>query len=114
MKKALFLLLVVGFAFAGYRVQSTVAQEKEGKAAAEKQGRWHGVIVRYYAENNAMDVRKGTQDVRKVYYDSSTKWTEGKKNIDKSEFKAGSDVICLGKYDEKGELHATRIDLRPR
>jgi hypothetical protein len=28
------------------------------------------------------------------------------------EFKDGSDVICLGKYDEKGDFHATRIDLR--
>jgi hypothetical protein len=111
MRKALFFLLVVVFAFAGYRVQSTVAQEKEGKVAAEKQGRWHGVIVRFYKEDNAMDVQKGNI-TRKVYYDSSTKWTEGTKTIDMSEFKEGTDAICLGKYDEKGLLHATRVDLR--
>jgi len=29
-----------------------------------------------------------------------------------SEFKEGSDVICLGSADEKGEFRATRIDLR--
>jgi hypothetical protein len=113
MRKALFFLLVVVFAFAGYRVQSTVAQEKEGKAAAEKPGRWHGLIIRFDKDNSAMDVRRESI-TRKVYFDSSTKWTEGKKTIDMSEFKEGSDVICLGKYDEKGQLHATRIDLRRR
>jgi hypothetical protein len=111
MRKALFFLLVVVFAFVGYRVQSTVAQEKEGKATAEKQVRWHGVITRYSTDNNSMDVRRRTGEEKKVYYDSSTKWTEGKKIIDKSEFKEGSEVICLGKSDEKGELHATQINL---
>jgi len=113
MRKALFLLLVFTFAFAGYRVQSTVAQEKEAKTAAQKAGRWHGRIVRFYAGESAMDVRKAN-DVRKVYFDSSTEWTEGKKTIDMSQFKEGFDVICLGKYDEKGLLHATRVDLRRR
>jgi hypothetical protein len=113
MRKALFLLLVFTFAFAGYRVQSTAAQEKAAKAAAEKEGRWHGLIIRFYKDASAMDVRKAN-DIRKVYFDSSTKWTEGKKTIDMSEFKEGFDVICLGKYDEKGILHATRVDLRRR
>jgi len=111
MRKALFLLLVVVFAFAGYRVQSTVAQEKEGAAAAVNPGRWHGTIVRFYKDENAMDVRK-VNITKKVYYDSSTKWTEGKKVIEQSEFKEGADVICLGKVAEDGQLHATRIDLR--
>jgi len=113
MRKVLFLLLVGVFAFAGYRVQSTVAQEKQAKATTQKQGRWHGVIVDFDKENSAIDVRKENV-TKKVYYDSSTKWTEGKKTIDMSQFKEGSDVICLGTYDEKLNLHATRIDLRSR
>ena len=113
MRKALLFLLVVVFAFAGYRVQSTVAQEKEGKTAAAKQGRWHGVIVSIDKENSVMVVRKENV-TRKVFYDSSTKWTEGTKTIDMSEFKEGADVICLGKYDEKVQLHAARIDLKRR
>ena len=113
MRKALFLLLVGVFVFAGYCVQSAVAQGQQGMAAAEKPARWHGVIVRFDSGNSAMDVRKGTVE-RKVYYDSSTKWTQGKNTIDMSQFKEGADVICLGKYDEKGQLHATRIDLRAK
>jgi hypothetical protein len=113
MRKAVFFLLLAVFAFTGYSVRTTVAQESKEKGAVEKQGRWHGVIVRFDKDHSAMDVRKGNA-VRKVYYDSSTQWTEGNKTIDMSQVKEGSDVICLGKYDEKSELHATRVDLRPR
>lgn len=113
MRKVLFLLLVGVFAFAGYCVQSTVAQDKQGMAAPEKPGRWHGVIVRFDTDNSAMDVRKENV-VRKVYYDSSTQWTQGKNTIEMSQVKEGADVICLGKFDEKGQLHATRIDLRAK
>ena len=55
-------------------------------------------------------LRKASE--RKIHFDSSTKWTQGSKTVDMSEFKEGSDVICLGGADEKGEFHATRIDLR--
>jgi hypothetical protein len=114
MRKVVFLLLVGVFALAGYRVQSTVAQEeKPAKATTQKQGRWHGVIVDFDKDNSAINVRKENV-TKKIYYDSSTKWTEGKKTIDMSQFKEGSDVICLGTYDEKINLHATRIDLRSK
>lgn len=113
MRKLLFLLLVGVFAFAGYCVQSTVAQDTQGTAAAEKPARWHGVIVRFDSDNSAMDVRRGSIE-KKVYYDSSTKWTQGKTVIEMSQVKEGADVICLGKYDDKGQLHATRVDLRAK
>lgn len=113
MRKAMFFLLVAVFAFTGYSIQTTIAQESQQKPATENQGRWHGLIVRWDKEHSALDVQKGNA-VRKVYYDSSTQWTEGKKTIDMSQFKEGSDVICLGKYDAKSGLHATRIDLQPR
>jgi len=59
-----------------------------------------------------MDVRKGNIE-RKVHFDSSTKWTEGTKTIDMSEFKESQDVICLGTYESgSAVMNATRIDLR--
>jgi len=76
-----------------------------------RESRWHGTIVGISEDTSSLDVRRGT-DERRVYYDSSTKWTKGSGPADPSEFKEGSDVICLGSYDEKGEFHATRIDLR--
>jgi hypothetical protein len=107
-------LLVAGFMFAAYGARTVVAQEKQEKgAAAEKQLRWHGVIVRISKDQSSMDVRKGTVE-RKIYFDSSTQWTKGKQVLpDMSQFKEGSDVICLGKADTKGEFHATRVQLQP-
>ncbi len=60
--------------------------------------------------------RRGTTVEKIVHYDSPTNWTtqEGKqvRLIESSEVKDGDLVISLGSYDEKGEFHATRIDLR--
>src|SRR5438876_291015 len=47
-----------------------------------------------------------------IFYDSSTEWTKQGKPADQNEFKEGSFVIVLGHPDDKGVLHATRVDLR--
>jgi hypothetical protein len=57
--------------------------------------------------------RGGKQEFeRQVSYDSSTKWTKLGKPADESDFKEGSFVIVVGKSDDKGMLHADRVDLR--
>lgn len=117
MNKVMAILLAAVFAVAGLATQKATAQEKQAKkaktAAAAKEARWHGVIVNMNKDKSTLEVRKGTIG-KTIYYDDSTKWTEGKKAIEMSEFKDGADVICIGKYDEKGEFHATRVDLRRR
>jgi len=113
MKRVMLCLLVAVFVFAGYDAQTVVAQEKKEKTAAQKQLRWHGIIIRISKDQSSMDVRKGNIE-RKIYFDSSTQWTKGKEVLpDMSQFKEGSDVICIGKPDEKGEFHATRVQLQP-
>ena len=113
MRKAMFLILVALFAAAGLMAQAAMAQEEKPAqaAAAAKQARWHGAIVNMNEKTSSLDVRRQSI-TRTVYYDSSTKWTEGTKTIDMKEFKVGSDVICLGTFDKKGNIHAARIDLR--
>ena len=113
MRKALVFLLIAASALTAYGVRTTAAQEKQEKATAASLGRWHGVIARWDKEHSAFDVQKGNA-VRKVYYDSSTQWTEGTKTIDMGQFKEGSEVNCVGTYDKNSGLHATRIDLKPR
>jgi hypothetical protein len=55
---------------------------------------------------------------RIVHYDASTKFSSqfhGDKNpkaIEAGEVKDGDYVICLGTYDDKGELHATAVSKR--
>jgi len=113
MNKVMVILLAAVFVAAGLTTQKATAQEKQEKkmSAATKQARWHGRIVRMGKDQSTMDVRR--QGIEKtIYFDSSTKWTEGTKPAEMSEFKEGTDVICLGTYDEKGNFHATRVDLR--
>ena len=114
-RRAMLYLLVAVIALAGYRVRTAVAQEQPAKpATAEKpQLRWHGVIIRINKDQSNMDVRKGTVE-KKIYFDSSTQWTKGKEVLpDMSQFKEGSDVICIGKVGAKGEFQATRVQLQP-
>ena len=112
MRKVLVVLLAIVFAAVGLAAQEKMASEKkEKKAAAGKQDRWSGYIVRSNKEKSTLTVKKGNVE-KMVVYDSSTKWTQGEKTAEMSEFKDGARVICLGKWNDKGELVATRIDLR--
>ena len=87
------------------------AQDKKARMDSAKTARWHGMIIRSNKDDSTFTVRR--QNIEKtVQYDSSTKWTHLNKPAEMSEFKDGTDVICLGTYDEKGVLHASRIDLR--
>jgi len=110
MRKVIVILLFAAFAVAGLALSIALAQEKA--PAAAKESRWHGIIVRIDKDASTMDVRRGNVE-RKIHWDSSTKWTEGTKTIDMSDFKEGADVICLGAYPSGSVvMNATRIDLR--
>ncbi len=106
------LALVVALALAmPATAQDNKDQEKAEKAKTAPEARWSGVIVRLNKDTSTVTVRK--QRVEKIiHFDASTKWTKGTKDVDASQFTEGSRVICLGKYDEKKEFVATRIDLR--
>jgi len=115
MRKLLAVLLVIAFTTVGV-VAATQAEKatekKEKKAAAAQEDRWSGMIQRSSKEAKTLTVRRGNIE-KTVVYDDATKWTKDKEAADPNEFKDGSRVICLGKYDDKGRLVATRIDLRP-
>jgi len=87
----------------------------ETKDAAAKETKWQGHVVRINKDESTMDIRGGSapsKESRKVAFDSSTKWTKLGKPAEQDEFKEASFVIVLGHVDDKGVLHATRIDLR--
>lgn len=113
MRKLWVILLAVAFTTVGIAAQGAWAQEKkEKKAAAPKAERWSGVIQRSNKDASTLTVRKGNIE-KTVVYDASTTWTKGKDTALAADFKDGSRVIVLGKYDDKGRLLATRVDLRP-
>jgi len=92
------------------------ATENKAAPAAKKETKWQGHVVRIYKDESQMDIRGGvdtrSEDLRKIAYDSSTGWTKLGKPGQQDEVKEGSFVIVLGHVDDKGVLHATRIDLR--
>lgn len=86
---------------------------------AKKESRVEGRIVRSDKDKSTLTVHVRDTEVDKtVVYDDSTKWTsqyhaEKKVNIiDAGQVKDGDQVICLGSYDDKGELHAKTISKR--
>lgn len=104
---------------------SLPALAKEGskkdttKDASAGKDRWEGIVARTSQEKSMLTVRKkGSSQERQVVYDSSTRWTSqehGSKkvnDIDASQVKDGDRVIALGKFDDKGVLHATLISKR--
>lgn len=116
MKKLWVTLFAVLFAIVGLAAQEKM-EKKEKKAktttASTKEDRWHGVIVRSSKDQSSLTVRKGNIE-KTVVFNDQTKWTNFNKDSDMATVaKDGADVICLGHYDEKGRLVATRIDLRP-
>lgn len=92
--------------------QQAVAEKKGGAA---KETKWQGHVLRINKDESTMDIRGGSapsKDLRKVAFDSSTEWTKLGKPVQQDQFKEASFVIVLGHLDDKGVLHATRIDLR--
>jgi hypothetical protein len=119
-KKLLALLVTSLFVF--FTAAPVFAQDAAAKPAKAKKAegaRWEGIVVRSSSEKSTLDVRKRGGNVEKtIHYDASTKWTSqehGSKtvnNITASDVKDGDRVICLGKYDDKGEFQASLISKR--
>ena len=108
-------LVLAGAVFAAMPVSGRqAAPETKAESATQKETKWQGNVVRIYKDESQMDIRGTTPSgtVRKVAYDNSTQWTKGGKPGQQDEVKEGSFVIVLGKLDDKGVLHATRVDLR--
>lgn len=117
MRKILVFMLLAVFVGMGLATGTAVAQEKkeekkEKKAAVTKEVRWRGTLMIIDKTGSALTVRSKDGVDKIIHFDSSTQWTKKATTIDPSEFKVKAHVLCLGKYDEKGAFHATRIDLR--
>jgi len=114
MKRLVVILLFAVFAVVGLIPHNAFANGQQKAAAAPKVSRWHGQIIRFNMDKSTMDVRRGNF-TKTIHFDSSTKWTNGSKVIDMSEFKEGSDVLCLGTYESGDKvMNATRVDLQKK
>ena len=110
-------LALAGAVFAAMPARANQAAAENKKApAAKKEAKWQGHVVRIYKDLSQMDIRDAktttAEHLRKVAYDDSTEWTKLGKPGKQDEVKEGSFVIVLGHVDDKGVLHAKRVDLR--
>lgn len=107
----LLFLVLAGAVFA-----AMPAGANQAAPAAKKATKWQGNVVRIYKDLSQMDIRSDksaeSATLKKVAYDSSTEWTKLGKPGQQDDIKEGSFVIILGQVDDKGVLHAKRIDLR--
>ena len=115
--RSLFSVVLAGAVFAAMPAGAKQATAETKQApAAKKEIKWQGHVVRINKDLSHMDIRGGvntrSEDVRKVAYDSTTEWTKLGRPGQMDEVKEGSFVIAVGQMDDKGVLHAKRIDLR--
>ena len=116
--KILWVLLIVALVAPVFAQEAPAGDSKADTKASSsaKETRWQGHIVRINKDSSTIAVRGGMKNMesteRQIAYDDSTKWTKQGKAADQSEFKEGSFVIVLGHADDKGVMHASRIDLR--
>lgn len=105
-----FSLSVAGLAFA--QEQQQPAPEKAAKK--KEADRIHGVVQSVNKETSTITVKQSrTGIMRQIVYSDATKWTKvNKPGGSLDEVKEGTDIICLGKFDPKGRLEASRIDIR--
>ena len=90
--------------------QAGSAQEK---AAKPKEQRIHGTVRLMDKAANSITVRlQGQQLERQVIYSDSTKFTVRNKPAKLDDLKDRARVIVLGTSNDKGQLVASRIDIR--
>ena len=105
-------LALAGAVFATMPAGANQAAAENKKAPSAKETKWQGHVVRIYKDLSQMDIRAQGDHLRKVAYDDSTEWTKLGKPGKQDDVKEESFVIVLGQVDDKGVLHAKRVDLR--
>jgi hypothetical protein len=87
------------------------ASAQEKKSTKSKQDRLSGAVQMIDKNTSTITLRKDSIQ-RSVVYTNDTKFTKRNKPGSFDDVKEGRRLICLGKFDEKARLVATRIDVR--
>lgn len=74
--------------------------------------RLDGWVQMINTEESKISLRISPDVPRVVFYDDQTHFSYRNEPAAFDEVKVGRRVICVGKFDEKGRMHAERIDVR--
>ena len=98
--------------FFGFLLTLAVAtQAKAQDKSKAKEDRLTGSIHMINKDTSTITIRRGNVQ-RQVVYNADTKITYRNKPGSMDDVKEGRRVICLGKFNDKTQLVATRIDVR--
>ena len=108
MSRRLFIVMAVllGVALAGPIAVARASEKKPDRVAGEVQ------LVNKDTKTIAVRAT-GTETPAQVVYDDHTKFTKAEKPGTLDDVSNGVRVICLGKLNDKGQLVATHVDVRP-
>ena len=114
MKRSISCVLVMGLV--GLLVLAPGVYAQATKDAKSGLDRIEGYVVSIDKDKSALTVRQksGTNVTWKIVYNADTKFTYRNSPSKVDEVKDGRRVICLGKFDEKTTMTATRIDVRTK
>ena len=106
--------LFIATLFLGVVVAVTpLAAQKDAKTAAGRQDRIDGSVHMIDKATKVVTVRlRGKPQQQEVVFDDKTAFTYRNKPATLDEVKEGRRVIVVGKNNDKGQLIATRVDVR--
>ena len=90
----------------------TLLAPQSSAADKGKGDRVEGTVKTINKDTSTIMVAKGSNPQHAVIFNADTKFTKRNQPGSMDDLKEGRRVICLGKFDDKTRLMATRIDVR--
>ena len=91
-----------------------VMANAQDQKTSTKEDRLSGTVHRIDKDTSTIIIRKGAVQ-RTVVYNAETKFTiQNKPDGSVDDVIVGRRVICLGKFNDKAQLLATRVEVRSR
>jgi len=114
MKRSISCMLMMGLVCALVLAPGLYAQAT--KDTKTKLDRIEGTITSMDKAKSTISVRQksGTNIIWQIAYTAGTKFTYRNAPSSIDELKDGRRVICLGKFDDKSKMTASRIDIRTK
>jgi hypothetical protein len=102
--------------FAGlffFLILAVIASAQEQKKSSTKEDRLSGTVHTIDKDASAIIIRQGAVQ-RRVIYNAETKFTIQNKPGSIDDVIVGRKITCLGSFNDKSQLMATRVDVRSR
>jgi len=96
-----------------FLILAGMASAQDQKKTSTKEERLSGTVHAIDKDTSSIIIRKGPVQ-RRVVYNAETKFTMQNKAGSIDDVIAGRQVICIGSFNDKSRLLATRVEVRSR